>query len=269
MNPEIEENKRLYWEKRHAAEEAWNIFAMQIRKDPRYIAMVSELEQINEKISYEKEYYLCKYEIHPDDLNVTSFESPDDRGGYADTMYRSDHFGYPLVTLQGENYVELTDERPFPMPDGPVYMVFPSQCVQFTLYIESYIGTLCLLCGYAKAKLPLGFICSDCMDEESLRRIYDTEKKRYNIPEMVELRMAQLNNEMNAYRQFANKPIKRIMPKKVINVECYNWQEDKDEPEDVTVRLQLTRCIKVTVCKEHTFDDEGDCCMCRFGCIDY
>lgn len=270
MNPEIEETKRQYWEKRHAAEEAWEIFSLKIREDPRNQAMVSELEQINEKIAYEKKYYLCRYEIHPDDLDVTNFESPDDRGGYADTMYRSDHFGYPLVTLQGENYVELTDERPFPMPDEPVYMVFPSQYTHLTLLIGSYLNSLCLTCGYSAAKPSLGFICGECAsDEECLSKIYDVKAKKYRFPEMVELRIAQFTNSMNAYRQIVNKPVKRHMPEKIINVECYDWRDNEDDPVDVTVRLQLTQCTEVTVCQEHTWDDEGECFMCRFGYIDY
>lgn len=270
MNPKIEENKRQYWEKRHAAEETWDIFIRKICNDPRYIAMMSELEQINKKISYEKEYYLCKYEIHSDDLDVTNFESSDDRGGYADTMYRCDHFGYTLVTLEDKNYVELTDELPFPMPNNPVYMVFPSQCTSLTLNTDSYLSSVCLSCGYTAAKPPLGFICDKCAsNEECLSKIYNIETKKYRIPEMVELKIAQFTNIMNTYRQIANKPVNRQMPDEIINVECYYWQDNEDDPLDVTVRLQLTNCTKITVCKVHIWDDDGKCSMCRFGCIDY
>ncbi len=270
MNPEIEENKRQYWAQRHAAEDAWEKLVINIREDPRYTAMTDELEQINDKIAYKKEYYLCKYEIHPDDLNVTDLDSPDDRGGYADTLHRSDHFGHPLITLQNGHYTELTDELPFPMPDEPVYFVFSSQCLRFALPIKSYITALCLLCGYNRAKLPLGFICGECeSDKTCLEKIYNTKTKAYNISEMAELRITQFEKEMTAYRQMAAEPKKRHMPEEIINVECYDWRDCTNDPKDVTVRLQLTKCTKVQVCKKHEFDDDDNCTNCQFGCIDY
>lgn len=244
MKKTIEKSKEAYWKVRSKSEKAWSDAMKIVKKSEQCKSLQIHLTKLNQQRRHRLSYYLCTYEIHPNDVDKVNF-TDDFRGSYIDCMQRCNHFTGSVVS-------ESDDEFPFPLPNKPIkVIVCCGHDEDFGLGVR-FIDLACINCGMS-SKLPFGYYCDNCI--EPRQKIYRNDE--FDVQAIADIILRIFERQI---RDFTGM-ISDSMIETCIEAEDIYAQEDDTAPYDESIRLILTNIILMNVCiDEHDYSDDGYSC---------
>lgn len=240
-------SNKAYWHRRRPVEV---FFEHVSRNIPNFETLVSELRALNERIIEKNDTirFKCVYLFRKDQ---SLFNDNGDRGGYIDTWYRSSQFN---MQIMNDDY-EYEDHPP--MPNEPVEVILgPGMqtqwfCGEFTecwhpdclqYYRENPI----------KRSPVIYMLCRDHADIKTIDIIQEHVMngkviEDYSVKAMVDDVRRIIETRVSKTLTEAIKRAKEILeeeetPDKVIEVQCYVYEHEDDDPKEATYYVDLVKC---------------------------